>query len=260
MPVMDEFREEREALKHGTPKEKFQYFMDYYKWYVIVGIIVICVICSIVHQVLTQKKPAFYACLLNSTTYDYPENAGYQAGLFEDRLGIDKDKFEVIFDTSIMTPDVAGANPNAAQKLVVYIAAAELDTIVTADEYLPDYAYQNDFKDLRDFLTPEQFETYKDFFYYIDGEVVKEVAEASSNLNLEYTPVYPDPRIPEAMSDPIPVAIYLPEDCALKKEYYFGEGDIVVSVLINTTRPEAAREFIDFLFEEQPAAQAENVG
>ena len=29
MPVMDEFKEEREALKHGTPKQKLAYFWDY---------------------------------------------------------------------------------------------------------------------------------------------------------------------------------------------------------------------------------------
>ena len=43
MAVMVEFKEEREALKHGTPKQKFTYFMDYYKWYVIIAVIIIIV-------------------------------------------------------------------------------------------------------------------------------------------------------------------------------------------------------------------------
>ena len=29
MPVMDEFKEERAAMKNGTPKEKLAYFFDY---------------------------------------------------------------------------------------------------------------------------------------------------------------------------------------------------------------------------------------
>ena len=34
MAVMDEFKEEREALKRGTPKQKLAYFWYYYKWHV----------------------------------------------------------------------------------------------------------------------------------------------------------------------------------------------------------------------------------
>ena len=33
MAVMDEFKEEREALKNGTPKQKLAYFWYYYKWH-----------------------------------------------------------------------------------------------------------------------------------------------------------------------------------------------------------------------------------
>ena len=41
MPVMDEFREERETIKNGTFKQKWQYFCDYYKWHVIIGAFVL---------------------------------------------------------------------------------------------------------------------------------------------------------------------------------------------------------------------------
>ena len=41
MPVMDEFREEREAIKNSSMKKKWGYFLDYYKWYVIGGAAII---------------------------------------------------------------------------------------------------------------------------------------------------------------------------------------------------------------------------
>ena len=41
MAVMDEFKEEREALKRGTPKQKLAYFWYYYKWHVIISVIII---------------------------------------------------------------------------------------------------------------------------------------------------------------------------------------------------------------------------
>ncbi len=59
MAVMDEFREEREALKHGTPKEKFNYFMDYYKWYVIIGILVIAAGIYTIREVMNRKAVSY---------------------------------------------------------------------------------------------------------------------------------------------------------------------------------------------------------
>ena len=48
MAVMDEFKEEREALKNGTPKQKLAYFWYYYKWHVIISLVVIILIVSFV--------------------------------------------------------------------------------------------------------------------------------------------------------------------------------------------------------------------
>lgn len=48
MAVMDEFKEEREALKNGTPKQKLAYFWYYYKWHVIIALVVIIMIVSFV--------------------------------------------------------------------------------------------------------------------------------------------------------------------------------------------------------------------
>ena len=65
MPVMDEFREEREALKHGTLKEKLSYFVYYYKWHVIVSVCAIAAVAVLASQILTRKDTAFYAAMVN---------------------------------------------------------------------------------------------------------------------------------------------------------------------------------------------------
>ena len=58
MAVMDEFREEREALKNADAKTKWQYFLDYYKWYVIGGAAVLAFVISMIHSALTAKDNA----------------------------------------------------------------------------------------------------------------------------------------------------------------------------------------------------------
>ena len=55
MPVMDEFREEREAIKQKSRKEQWDYFWGYYKWYVIGGAALLAVIIYIIIQESPQK-------------------------------------------------------------------------------------------------------------------------------------------------------------------------------------------------------------
>ena len=50
MAVMDEFKEEREALRNGTPKEKLSYFWYYYKWHTLIGAFVILIAIVLIAQ------------------------------------------------------------------------------------------------------------------------------------------------------------------------------------------------------------------
>lgn len=245
MPVMDEFKEERAALKNGTPKEKLSYFFDYYKWHVLGGIIALICIITFVRQFTTRKDTAFYAIMLNASSYSDTDDSG-NTDRFAEYAGIDTGKYDILYGK---LGTQAEDDYNSSQKLLVYIAAAELDVMVSDIDSLISYAYMGTFHDLRDFLSAEQLTAYADSFYYIDGAVVREIAEASENNDFEYAPVYGDPHHPEEMEEPIPAGIFLKEDCSLLKDYIFrGEGPCV-SVLINTKRPETALKFLDFLMQ-----------
>jgi len=58
MAVMDEFKEEREALKRGTPKQKLAYFWYYYKWHVIISVMIIGIARKLY---LPVRKPKGYS-------------------------------------------------------------------------------------------------------------------------------------------------------------------------------------------------------
>lgn len=249
MPVMDEFKEEREAMKHGTPKQKLAYFWDYYKWPVIIGIIVAAGLISMIYQMATRKETAFYALMLNATEFNYLEDSSGNTTAFAEYAEIDEDKYQILYDTSIQIGTESGDDYDSSQKLLVYIAAAELDVMVSDVDSLKKYAYQGQLYDLRDFLTEEQLEKYADSFYYVDGAVMEEIEAASDAYDFDYEPDYGDPRRPEEMENPIPMGIFLNEDCSLLDDYYFRGEDVAVSVVINTQRPGLASEFIDFLMQ-----------
>lgn len=249
MAVMDEFREEREALKNGTLKQKLSYFVYYYKWHVIVTVLSVILVVSLIVQMVTRKDTAFYVCMLNTS----PQNAEQYTADFAEFAEIDLNTYNVIFDTSmsISQGEILDQDTVAStEKLMVYIAASELDVMVTDEASIQEYANAEYFFDLREFLTPEQVEQCEPYFYYVDWKVVEEWRAAIDNFDQSYVPSYPDPRKPEEMEQPVPVGIYLDKSEALKRSFYFLSDDVVLTVFRSTTKPETALKFVDFLMKE----------
>lgn len=261
MAVMDEFKEEREAMKHGTPKEKISYFVYYYKWHVLIAIAAIAMIVSFTVQIVSRTDNAIYVCMLNTleksfdgTGLDTAASDEFGA-MFAEYAGIDTNQYKIYLDTSMkINYDLSDQDSMySAQKYMTYLAAADMDVIVTDEDSLEQYSYQEDFYDLREILTPEQIEKYEPYFYYIDMATVaerNEIMDSADNLYTDYVLIAPDPRYPEAMEEPVPVGIYL-DDCEKLRDYfYFRSDDVVACVFVNTQRLDTALQYIDFLMEE----------
>ena len=158
MAVMDEFKEEREALKNGTPKQKLAYFWYYYKWHVIIALVVIIMIVSFVKQLTDRKDPAFYAVMLNASLLDQmtSEQPDFVTD-FAEKEGIDLNTSDITFDTSIriVEDSMDETSITSSQKLMVYVAANELDCMITDFTSFQKYANSSMFHDLRDILTDE---------------------------------------------------------------------------------------------------------
>jgi len=248
MPVMDEFKEEREALKNGTFKEKVAYFVEYYKWHTLAVVAAIAFVVSLGYHYLTQKDTAFYAAMVNGM--ELPDAQEYLLS-FAEYVGIDLDSCEVLLDAS-MQIDLEALDQTtyaSSQKLLAYITGKEVDVLVTDEQVMDNYAYGDTFHDLRAFLTAEQYEKYEPWFYYIDQAVMDEEKASHSALESTASPEHPDPRKPEAMRDPVPVGIYLDKATALREAFYYEEEEIIAAVVGNTQRGETASQFLDFILQ-----------
>lgn len=250
MPLMDEFKEERAAVKNGTLKQKITYFLDYYKWYVVFAAVAVIFAVSFIRQAVSRRDTAFYAMLLDAVPYDYMAEAE-NTDAFGTYAGIDTEKNDIIYDISVQ-PETDGTAFYASQQIMAHIVAGELDVMVSGGSSLLSYAYLGDFYDLRDLLDEAQLEKYRDSFYYIDGAVLEEIDAARKDNSLKEMPAYMDPLRPEDMQDPIPVGLLLWEGCPLLEDYAFQGGNPVVCVLINTKHPETASLFIDFQMNQRP--------
>lgn len=250
MAVMDEFREEREALKNGTFKEKLIYFWDYYKWYVIGGIGILLFAGSMIYEIATRKEVAFNAILLNASPMT--EDTTYQQD-FAAYAGIDLNKLDIFFDTSIRITEgsMDETSYTSTEKLMVYTAAGELDIMASDTDSFRKYANSYTFYDLRNILSPEQLEQYEPYFYYVDLTVVDKIEEANNNLDESFQPKYPDPRKPEEMETPVPVGIYLNDCDKLKETFYFRGDEIVLGVYANTNHLDTTLQYIDFVMADE---------
>lgn len=250
MPVMDEFRKEREALKHGTPKEKFSYFMDYYKWHVIITVCVIIVAAVFIKQILERRDTVFYVAMINGVdTFEESD-----PDPFVQYSGIDTGKSAVIYDTSMFIDfnSLDQISIDSAQKFVVYLSAAEMDVVISGGDIIRKYAHNETFYDLREFLTEEQIREYEPYFYYMDNAVVEQINTAQDAFDYEFIPEYPDPRHPENMKQPVPVGIYVTDCPNLTERFYFANGGsgVILSVVKNSARPEITSQYIDFLMKD----------
>ncbi len=248
MPVMDEFKEERAALKQGTFKQKARYVWDYYRWYFIGGAIAAVCLFTLVRDIVTHKDAGFYACMLNGAQIDVFAEETENMKNFAEYASIDTEEYQVLFDTSIQIGTPGADDYTSAQKLMIYIASQEIDVIATDVNSMLKYAYQGNFADLTTMLSPEQMEKYKDSFYYLDKVVQKEYSELDSTEIMDTPLTYPDPTKPEEMTEPIPIGVKPGASCPLLTEYAFN-GDLFVGIVLNTTRPEKALKFIDYVMQ-----------
>lgn len=243
MPMMDEFREEREAIKHGTPKQKYQYFKDYYRTPLIIILLTALVVGMMVYSFVTSKDSVLYAALLNCSSYQ--ENEWLQEE-YADYADIDLDEYDIIFDTGFYFKCNSNDEDSyvTVQKVNTYVGAGALDVMLGAGDEFAYFANGMLFNDLRTVLSEEQLRKYEPYFYYIDA-AMQDVAAAE-------TPDFenlPDPGKPEEMKNPIPVAIYVDSSEKLNRAYYFknAEDGIALGIFVNSPYPENALALIDYL-------------
>ena len=252
MAVMDEFKKERAALKNAGFKAKWNYFWDYYKLPVAIGAIAFALIVTFVVQVIQRKDTALFVAIVNGN--ELTLDATPYVEEFCDYAEIDTESEAALFDTTIDIDfdNIGDITKSSLEKMMVYIAAQEVDVIVSTSDMIEYYGYGGSFIDLREFLSAEQFAKYEPYFYYIDEAIILEKEAASNAMDYDFTPTYPaNPNDPTSMKTPIPVGIYLGENAeAFLDNYYFSAKDPVVSVIVNTVRPETASAFIEFIFQD----------
>ncbi|MGN1148730.1 MAG: hypothetical protein ACI4TB_09925 [Lachnospiraceae bacterium] len=248
MAVMDEFKEERAKLKEQSFKKKLSYFWTYYKWYVIVGIIVVIAAGYTIKVIATHTDDALYGIALNGSLKGDEDTLSQS---FMEYAGIDPKEYSVSFNTTLrMSDTMTETGVEASQFIMVYSAAKDLDVGIMDAPRFEKYAYGSLYCSLETCLSSEMLDKLAGKVYYVDYTVLEEIEKREDNGESTEDIVRPDPFKPEEMDNPIPVGVDISDCSKFTDAYYYEEGPVYLGIVITSERRETAAKFIEFLFEE----------
>ncbi len=250
MPVMDEFRDERESIKDGTPKQKFQYFLDYYIWYVIGGIIAIIFFGWLLHDILNSKDWTFYGFFINA--YGEERATEEYFNEFAEVANLDLETYAGMIDSS-MSLNVNSYNEmtmSTVNRLMVSMAAGEVDFFAADTASFNHYATTETFLDMTEILPPDLLEKCEPYLYYVDmAEVRRRDEYNSAGRYDDYIPKEYDHRSPEGLDDPAAIGLYIEECEELMSVYTFSTEEVILGIPLNTTHLDTSIKFVDYIFE-----------
>jgi hypothetical protein len=247
MTIFEHIKKQHANIKDRPKEERWQYFLDYYKWHALAVLLAIVLLIQGVVSIVNRKEVVFSGILLNCVI-SIDDEAFLQG--FYDHTDINGKKQQAAFYTDIVLTDKNNKNDiNAFQRIMAGIATKDTDFIVGQSDNFRLCAYNSSkiFMDLRTFLDEDALNKLSDRLYYIDGAVVEKLAVPVGELQ-DANITYPDPTKPETMEDPIPVGINISDRTDFQEAYYFPNTTLYLGVIANTPRPELTKQFIAYLF------------
>ena len=262
MPLMDEFKKEREDIKNQPLKKRLDYFWTYYKWWVIGGIALIIIAVSIITNIVKSKDETVYVAMIDTVinpTGNYEENITVP---FLEEHGLSPKKNTINFNLNFIFSGQKGSelpgSPSYSdtlgysgrQNLAIYVSAGDVDAISAPEDWFDNYAYSDFFLSLDDYLSADELKALDGRICYADRAVMERFKKAHDEDNYEYSEEFPDSTDPSSMEDPVPVGIYI-DDCPLFNENFACADDnssrVVIGIVRNSPAVEITKDLIIYI-------------
>lgn len=214
----------RKRFASMSGKEKLQYFKDYYWIPTLIIAAVLIFVFVLVRDIRTNIPSGFDAEIVNSALWE----AGELQEAFAKTAGIDPSAESCIIDVLALDSSDSAygqASMYSAEKLMVRLAAGEIDVLAADSDTFAEYAKNGIFTDLREVLDAD------DLAFY--GPMLAEVPIENEDGSL---------------SDPLPLGIRLDSSPYMTRLSAYPDGG-VIGIIINAPHTERAKMFLDFLFE-----------
>ena len=249
MKFFANLKKEIRNFKEMPKEERWGYFLDYYKWYAIIALVVIALLVQGVVGMARQKETVYSGFVLNCKLGIDDEE--FLEGFYS-LAGIDsKTQQAAIYTDLILTQNGRKNDTATIQRIMASISIEDADLVVSTAEGFQVCAYNTSriFVDLREFLDAETLEKLSGKLYYIDGAVMDELSKPVGEFVDPYATEYPaDPTKPETMEDPIPVGIDVSDREDLMDAYFLDDTTAYLGIIVNSKKQDLTKILMDYLF------------
>lgn len=173
--IKDSLREERKKLKDMNGKDKLWYIWEYYKIPIISVFVSLFLIISIASAIYNNRFETGLNCvILNSQfTSDSTSPDDYFDKDFRQYINLPEDtKIEVNHSMSLSFEESSMSDFTYAElaKLSAMITSKELDVIIGRKDSIDHFGKMDGFTDLKELLSPEEYEKVKDKIYFVTSD------------------------------------------------------------------------------------------
>ena len=133
MAIRDDIKKEKEKLKGKPFKDKLEYFIDYYKWHVIVLVALIALIGGTIYQKATTPEVKLTGVLFNASDLLAAEELQQIIDGFSAEQGWDPQKETIRLHTNLTyyeEEDLAANNYESMEVLAALVLTGEVDFII----------------------------------------------------------------------------------------------------------------------------------
>lgn len=236
MPIIDDIRENNRKMKGKSFKAKLQYFWEYYRLPTIIILFTIIIVFSAVKAIITKKDVAFEVVMVNCQGTPDPTQ-------FEEILGLNQEKEEVVYDNSFsMSADPAAYSEafyTSAQKLVALVAAQQVDVMIADPQLSENYFNSEFFVDLRNYFTEEELKKMNEPFEDENGNLIEPKVIWHQMI---------DEETGDLIGEYMPIAIDIGDAPAITSVPCYYCEHVYLTVFVNTKHPEDIRKFYDHLY------------
>ena len=189
MPLMDEFKEERESIKNASWPKKWQYFKDYYLKWVIVGIAALIFLIAMLVSMLTNKEEM----LVELVNFNEDFSAEDELEIpFEEQYLENTKKQTITLDYGCTIVGKGKDQNNSQlvysyqdeQKIAAIAIAGDLDLMISGKSVIERFADEGMYIALDQVLSPSEYEGRE--LIYSDGKAVAVCMDDSVLLNRYY--------------------------------------------------------------------------
>lgn len=215
----ERLRDELKKIKELPFKKKLEYIWDYYKL-LMAGIALLILGIVVVVQLVEKSKIVTELSVACINNVDILGEMAVMQEDFAEYGGFTGEYQEVNFDGSYQMTlgQYDSMTTNSQSKLVAVIAAQNLDVLMMPKDIYEFYLGSSFYMDLKEVLTPEEYEQYEDLLYFDkQGEDTQEKAYGIQIKDNEQV------------------------------EKIFGNQEVVLSVVVNSKKQDNAKKFVQYL-------------